>query len=141
MATRSTNTQTEALQRMLGDISQVKTMPDADLQFLVGLETNILGKLREPFEAMQGQIGPTTGPPGAPGGAPVGPSLAGPPPGPAAGGMPPGLMGPGGPGGGAPPMPVSMAPPGGGVPGVMSRPPLPNPDELARMLGKMRKPG
>src|SRR2546421_21952 len=126
MATRATNTQQEALQRILGDISQIKTYPDADLQYLVGLETNILGKLREPFEAMQGQLGP--GGPGGPGG---GPGVGAPP------GMPPGLppgMGPGmpppgmggpGPSAGPPPMPVSLGPPGGGVPGVMNRPGLP----------------
>lgn len=47
---RSTNTMVEALQNVLRDISQMKTMPDANLEFLVDLETMILAFLRKPIE-------------------------------------------------------------------------------------------
>jgi len=116
MALKSTNTQSEILQSILGDISVAKTLPDADLQFLVELETMILSKVREPMDQAAGQLGPQG--PAAPGGPP--PGAMGPPP-----GMPPMGPMPGGPppdtGGGA------------GVPGL--RNPGPSPDELSRLLG------
>ncbi len=76
MASRSTNTQAEALQRLLGDIADMKTYPDADLEWLIGLETTILQKLREPVAAAmsqsdmgqmsgQSQAPPMAPPPGA----------------------------------------------------------------------------
>lgn len=72
----------EGLQSLMSDISQMKTLPDADLEFLVELETFILNKLREPIDATMGQvpgsppgagnpqggIGPLPGVPSAPGG-------------------------------------------------------------------------
>lgn len=57
MASRSTNTMAEFLQRMLGDIAEAKILADADLQFLIGLETTILQKLREPVDAIMGMSG------------------------------------------------------------------------------------
>lgn len=56
MASRSTNTMAEFLQRMLGDLAEAKTLPDADLQFLISLETTILQKLRAPIDALMGQM-------------------------------------------------------------------------------------
>ena len=112
MAVKSTNTQSEVLQSMLGDISVAKTLPDADLPFLVELETMILSKVREPLDQAAGQLGPQG--PSAP---------AGPPPAPP--GMPP--MGP---------MPCGPPPDtggGAGVPGLRNQ--GPSPDELARLLG------
>lgn len=108
-SSRSTNTMAEFLQRMLGDISQAKTLPDADLEFLIGLETGILQKLRAPVDAMAGQMN---------GVSPAGPSpdQMGPMPGPL-------------------PMSAGGAPPTGGVPGIRSEPAAPNPDELRRMIG------
>ena len=53
MAARSTNTMVEVLQRFLGDIAQAKTALDADLPFLLQLESMILGKIREPQTQMQ----------------------------------------------------------------------------------------
>ena len=125
MAVKSTNTQSEVLTSMLGDISTAKTLPDADLQFLVELETMILGKLREPLDQAAGQMGP--GGPSAAGGPPAGPPAGPPPPG---AGMPPmgGPMPPPPPGG-----PEFMGPGPGGPPGLRS--PGPSPDELARLLG------
>jgi hypothetical protein len=118
----------EMMQRMLGDLAQAKLLPDADLQFIIELETQIITKARQPLDAMQ-QAGVTQ----AGGGMGMGmqgggmpqmqPPMPGPPPMPP---MPPGAM----PGGGQNP---SMPPPGG-VPGVMSNPSAPSADELQRLL-------
>lgn len=116
MAVRSQNTMAEGLQAVLQDLTSMKTMPDADLEWLINLETQILQKLREPFEQMQGQL------PQAPGSAVPGPMPMDPM---AGGGMPTGV---GGPAGGPPP---NM---GGGARGLRSSPAAPNPDEVRRML-------
>lgn len=78
MATRSNNTMQEALQRLLGDLSAMKVLPDADLEFVINLETQIVAKLREPLDRMA-QAGITDAPPvmppmsmGAPTGAGMG---------------------------------------------------------------------
>lgn len=127
---RSTNTMSEFLQRILGDLAMAKTLPDADLQFLVGLETAILQKMREPVDALEGQSA-------AVGGMEQGQAEALPP-------VPPGSDGMGGPmagagGGMGTPMPGGMgmsgAGGGPGLPGVMSAPQTIPPDELRRMLG------
>lgn len=55
-SSRSTNTMAEFLQRILGDIAEAKTLPDADLEFLITLETTILQKLRAPIDALMGQM-------------------------------------------------------------------------------------
>lgn len=73
MALRSQNTMAESLQNMLGDLADMKVLPDADLEFLIELETLILKKLRAPIDAlMQGQNAgsqmPVPGGPGMPGG-------------------------------------------------------------------------
>jgi hypothetical protein len=44
----------EALQNTLKDISEMKVLPDADLQFLIELETTILQKLRAPIDSIMG---------------------------------------------------------------------------------------
>lgn len=105
-SSRSTNTMAEFLQRMLSDISQAKTLPDADLEFLIGLETGILQKLRAPVDAMAGQMN---------GVSPADQGL----------GQMPGPL----------PVGAGGAPPTGGVPGIRSEPAAPNPDELRRMIG------
>ena len=112
--TRGTNTMAEAFQRILADISQIKAMPDADLEFLIGIETQLLQKLRAPVEKMVGQLDAGNG--------------AGAPPDPMGDPM----------AGGAIPMDPSMGQPsmaGAGVPGMRQSPGPPNPDELRRMLG------
>lgn len=111
---------------MLGDIASMKVLPDADLEWLVGLETNIVGKIREPIDRMQA-MGATNVPGMPPGGQPPMPGAI--PPG-MGGGMPPGM--PGGMPGGPPP-----GIPGGGTPGVpgMRQEPQINPDELRRLMG------
>lgn len=111
---RISNTMAEGLQTMLGSIATMKALPDADLQFLIELETGILKKLREPVDNMAGQLQSVgqNGPP--PGGMP-----GGPPP----GGMPPGM-----------PMPP-MGAPGGAPTGMPMGAGAPNPDELQRLIG------
>jgi len=53
VAARSTNTMSELLQRLLADLSQAKVLQDADLPFIVELETMIVSKLRDPQTKMQ----------------------------------------------------------------------------------------
>lgn len=55
------NTMSEGLQKIAQDLTSLKMTPDADLPFLIQLETTILTKLREPFEAAAGQMGPPPG--------------------------------------------------------------------------------
>lgn len=55
MAQRSENTMAESLQKMLGDVADMKVLPDADLEFLIQLETVILQKLRAPIDDIMGQ--------------------------------------------------------------------------------------
>lgn len=114
-SSRSTNTMQEGLNGLLSSISEMKTMPDADLNFLIQLETTILQKIREPYDQMSGQMSAPT-----PGGQPM------PPP---PGAMPGGMPGGGGPGG----FPMGQ---GGGARGMRTEPAAPNPDELRRMLGQ-----
>lgn len=52
MATRSTNTFAEALQRMLGDVAQMMTLQDADLDFVTELQGMVVSKLRAPVTQM-----------------------------------------------------------------------------------------
>lgn len=132
---RTTNTMSEMLVNMLRELTVAKTLPDADLEFLVGVETLLLSKLRQPLEAAAGQMPMSVGGMGAMGGAP---GMGAPPPGP-----PPGM---GAPGGGFPPpmmgMPPAMdapvPPPAAqsGVPGLRAQPQI-SPDELARTLSNV----
>lgn len=117
MASRSTNTMSEFLQRMLGDLAEAKTLPDADLQFLIGMETTILQKLRAPIDALMGQMNNGEGQAAG--------ALMG-----TGGGMDPTML----------PQP-QMAGGGGGMPGggrvtgTRMEAPMPNVDELRRMMG------
>lgn len=45
----------EMLQRWLGDLAQAKVLADADLPFIMELETMVIGKLRDPMTKMQEQ--------------------------------------------------------------------------------------
>lgn len=98
MATRSTNTQVEALGKLISDLAEIKQFPDADLPFLIQLETIILQYLRAPLDEMKGGGGGQGGPPGGPGGfPPQTPNQTQRPGGPMPGAQMPGS--PGGPGG------------------------------------------
>lgn len=105
--TRQSNTMSEMLRKMLGQLADLKLTDDPDWDFITGLETGIVSKLREPIDQMA-QAGLTAVPPG------ISQSPMG------MGGM-----------GGAAPMgglpPTQMG-------GLQGRPTMPNPDELRRML-------
>lgn len=123
--TRQTNTFVEGLQKILSDITDLKLAPDADMQFVYDLETQVIQKIRAPqdqlaaVQAQQaGQGGMPSAPPMAPPGGGMDPSMM-------AGAMDPSMGG-----GGA--MPGS----GGGAPGGRMNPGLPPPDELRRLLGQ-----
>lgn len=111
---RQTNTMEEFVQKFLRLITDAKTAEDADLPFLVNLETQLLQYVKAPMA----QAGVDTS------------QMQGgfPPPNPQTGGAG-GVMG----GGFAPT-------PGQGVPGVQSGPTAPNPDELRRLLTWQRLP-
>ena len=118
MATRGTNTMVEGLQKLAQDITALKMTPDADVSFLIGLETQVLQKLREPFEAAAGQMGPPPGNAVDMGLQDAG-AMAG------AGAMP---MGGGG-------VPAGVAGPGGPMPPAPG--PRFSPDVMRRALGGM----
>lgn len=61
MAVRGQNTMSEGLQKLAQDITALKMTPDADVAFLIGLETTILSKLREQFDSAAGQMPPPPG--------------------------------------------------------------------------------
>lgn len=126
MASRSTNTMSEFLQRMLGDLAEAKTLPDADLQFLIQLETTILQKLRAPIDALMGQMNNGQGGqqiPQTPGGGGM------------PGGTPGGAAGLAGMQGGLDPQMLPQPAPAGRVTGTRMEAPMPNVDELRRMMG------
>ena len=131
MANAIPATMTEALQRVVQDISSAMTTPDADIPFLTQLQGVIVGRMRAGAGGgMQHQMG---GGPQAPGGPPQGP-----PPGAGGpGGPPPGAPqgGPGGPGGPAGPAGPPGMMQGGPTPnGVTPLAQIPNADELRRQI-------
>jgi len=140
MPSRTMNTMSEGLTSLAQMITDLKFAPDADVQWLVELETAVIQKARD----MQPQPSPLPAAPGAGGaaGAPGGGgadlmAMLGGPMSPSAGAMPPPLPGPPGgmPMGG--PTPMSMGGGGAGMPqgasGLMSRP-IPNGDEIGRLM-------
>jgi len=113
MPSRKTNTMSEVLDSLYTTITQAKTVMDANMPFLIQMETMVLQELRNPQRQMQEQ-------------GLLPPDQAG---GPQAQGMPPGM-------GGGP----SFMPPGGGdsaAAGLQGMTPgmgAPNADELRRQL-------
>ena len=118
MPSRSQNTMAEFLQKMLGDIAEAKTLPDADISFLLELETSILTKIRGQVDALMGQMEHTSSTPVAAGGMPGMAAMQG-------GGA--GQAGPG-----QQPTPPGLA--GARVPGTRMEPNMPNIDEMRRMM-------
>lgn len=109
----------EGLQKIAQDITALKMTPDADLSWLIGIETQILQKLREPFEAAAGQMGPPPGNSVDAGLGAAGADMSVMPGG--GGGQAMGMPGPGG------PMPATV--PGGGM--------RQSPDMMRRALSGM----
>lgn len=52
MASRSTNTMQEALQKMMRDVADMKLLADADIPWLIQVENMIIAKMKEPVEQM-----------------------------------------------------------------------------------------
>jgi hypothetical protein len=132
--TRTTDTFTEGLRKVLGDIQDLKTTDDADLPYIINLETMILQRLKQQGSDALNGTSPMAAGPGAmmaPGMGPMPPPGMG-PPGMPPPGMPPGMPPPGmaGPPGVGPPG-LAPAP----VPGLMAGPNIPNIGELKRVLG------
>jgi len=118
--TRQTNTMEENLRKMLSGVTELKLSDDPDWDFITGLETAVLSKLRQPLDQVA-QQGLTAAPPEL---AMGGPGMGGQTP-----GMPPGMAM----GGQQAMTPPTMAPTQQG--GLNGRPSLPSPDELRRILG------
>lgn len=115
----SNDTYEGALEVLLKQVAGMKMLADANLPFLIDLETRVLNEVRSPERQMQA--------------AGIIPSGAANPQGAQALGMPPGMGGPGGPGVGMSAGPASFQ--GAGVPGLgPAGPPPANPDELRRVL-------
>lgn len=125
MPVRANNTFEEMLSKCLQLVSEMKQTPDADLEWIVGLETMVLSKLREPIDRMQQMSSMPSGQGAAPmpGGDPMA-AMGGGGMGGMIGGMGTSTLGPGGPQPGA-------------VPGVMQGSQAPNPDELRRLIGNL----
>lgn len=121
------NTMAEGLRKIAQQITMMKFEPDANVPFLIHLETEILGYLKSPIDNAQAQgLSQVPGGPQAPPGPPQGPPQGIPQ------GFPQGVQG------GSPPQqgPGPLTPPGGapGAPGLAPGPGAINPDELRRML-------
>lgn len=97
--TRTTNTFQEALNKIREQVSELKTFEDVDvetMQWVIQFETQVIAKIREPFQKLPGMGGaPGAGGPGGPGvGLPGGIGGPAPPPGLGGGGPIPGIAPP-----------------------------------------------
>ena len=59
--TRQTNTMAEGLRSLLASIADLKTTPDANLNYLIGLETALLQEIRRPIDELNAQQGQSLG--------------------------------------------------------------------------------
>ena len=107
----SNDTYAGALEVLMKQIATMKGLPDANLPFLIQLETMVIGEIRSPERLMQqaGILPPSRANPQ--GNAALGLPLGG--------------------GGAAAPPPSAL---GAGVPGVQTTPGPANPDEMRRVL-------
>jgi hypothetical protein len=110
---RTVNTMQEAMQDLLHSLTDMKGFPDADLPWIIGIETQIIQKIQERYGASN-QVG--TPPPGNAQPAPTDPT------------MPTGM------GGGGPMMGPNSGS-GMGTRGMQMGPAAPNVDELRRLVG------
>lgn len=83
MAVKTENTMAEGIQSIFTDIATLKMTADADIPFLIGLETAILGYIKSGAPQAQQQPGGGIGSPNP---------MGGPPPGMSAGGVPGGMQ-------------------------------------------------
>lgn len=126
----------DGLSAILTSLAPLDAAPDADPDFLNNIRSMIASKIRETtasdLKSQADRMLPSpTGP--AAMGADIGGNLSSPPmmPMPGGGGM--GMSGPGGPPMGPPPGAMGAGAPGPGR-GISPAPPMPNPDELRRIL-------
>lgn len=90
-SSRETNTMAEGCRGLLNQITKMKVEPDADMEFLVNLETTIIGYLKAPspdeavaqqqppgMDAMNGAMSQVTGQPPMPMGGTPGPGMPNP---------------------------------------------------------------
>lgn len=131
-----TDNSADMMKKLLGEISNIMTTPDAPIDFLQQLHQGIVSKLREPVDMgyANGMLGPGGGQPGAAGAAGAMGGMGG-----MGGGMPsPGALMPGPSSAGGSPLAALL---GGGGPqaagGLMTRPSQPSADELRRVLRKV----
>lgn len=68
LGTKTTNSASEAMRGLLQELAYIKSFPDADLEFLTGIESSILEKLKAPIAQHMAQYGPGGSSPTAPGG-------------------------------------------------------------------------
>lgn len=62
MPERGTNTMAEGCQKILNEITKMKVMPDADMNFLAQLEGGVISYLKAPTPDMTDQMGnPSSG--------------------------------------------------------------------------------
>lgn len=60
--TRGTNTFVEGLHKLLGQLTDLKVIEDADLPFIIGIETQILQRLRDGADKALQPSAPSAGP-------------------------------------------------------------------------------
>lgn len=122
----------ESLSGLLQDVAYMQALPDADLEFLTGLQAQLVAKLRQPIEQAQAaaQAGMAAQPPALGSATPPPPEM-----------LPPSAGGPlavGGlpmPAGGPPGLPAGPAgAPPGLPPGLRNGIALPPVDELRRLV-------
>lgn len=124
MASINNDTYVGALQILARQLTDMKALPDCNLPFVVGLETQVLGEIRSPErKAQEAGLIPSQG------ANPMGNSALGLP------GAPP--MDPGMGGGGGMSAPPSSMMGAGAPPGVSMAPPAPTPQDMAALMGGM----
>lgn len=134
--TRLNNTQAEGLMSLLQQLAALKAAPDADIEMIAGIESQVLDAIKRPQQEAMMRLAQAGGVVPGMGG---GPPAASPMPGAAGGG--PEMGGGAPPMGGGGPTPAPAGPSGGHAYspwGVMKPPSLPPVDELRRLVASGR---